>query len=216
MGREEDTVQEQYHGVHDSFHEASRHGYVRVYLYFFLFGLIAALLGVWAMLQNDTTSIPAAIARTNWPTPPDPTKLQTCNDMNKFHALFSILCFAQAAVMFGLALMLWKFNGCCCWIFTIVFVIGYTFIMLAETAVLVMAILWTWNNAASSYCLQYVPSFYNNSLIFLEVTCGVLGFQALFGTFFVIYYGLCTATREAGSHLVTRDADDREPLVVHH
>jgi hypothetical protein len=60
-------------------------------LYFFLFGLIAALLGVWAMLQNDTTSIPAAIARTNWPTPPDPTKLQTCNDMNKFHALFSIL-----------------------------------------------------------------------------------------------------------------------------
>jgi hypothetical protein len=64
--------------------------------------------------------------------------------------------------------------------------------------------------------LQYVPSFYNNSLIFLEVTCGVLGFQALFGTFFVIYYGLCTATREAGSHLVTRDADDREPLVVHH
>jgi hypothetical protein len=29
MGREEDTVQEQYHGVHDSFHEASRHGYVR-------------------------------------------------------------------------------------------------------------------------------------------------------------------------------------------
>jgi len=228
-------VQERYEGRHDSFHEASRHGYIRcvgkiseyrfhlvfppslslcararpcvgrlnlcsqcyiclsspsllppplppfrVYLYFFLFGFIAALLGVWAMLQNDTTSIPAAIAKTDWPTPPDPTKLQSCNDMNKFHALLSILyaphrmranpkvvmrigdstlnsiivfggvcvvtslsglqcrCFAQAAVMIGLALMLWKFNGCCCWIFTIVFVIGYTFIMLAETAILVM------------------------------------------------------------------------------
>ena len=63
---------------------------------------------------------------------------------------------------------------------------------------------------------KYVPSFYNNSLLFLEVTCGVLGFQALFGTFFVIYYGLCTATREAGSHLVSRDPDDHEPLVAHH
>jgi hypothetical protein len=40
----------------------------------------------------------------------------------------------------------------------------------------------------------------------------VLGFQALFGTIFIIYYGLCTATREAGAQLVATDPD-AEPLV---
>ena len=62
-----------------------------VYLYFFLFGFIAALLGVWAMMQADTTSIPAALKRTDWPSPPDPTKLQQCGDMNTFHKLLMLL-----------------------------------------------------------------------------------------------------------------------------
>jgi hypothetical protein len=43
---------------------------------------------------------------------------------------------------------------------------------------------------------------------------GVLGFQAVFGTLFIIYYGLCTAAREAGSHLVTRDVEDTESLLT--
>lgn len=62
---------------------------------------------------------------------------------------------------------------------------------------------------------KYVSEWHSKSVFFLEVVIGVIGFQALFGTFFVIYFGLCTATREAGSHLVSRDADDHdsEPLV---
>ena len=55
-----------------------------------------------------------------------------------------------------------------CWVFTIVFVIMYTFVMLAETAILTLAILWTWNGSVAPYCQKYVPDFYKRSLLFLE------------------------------------------------
>jgi hypothetical protein len=42
-------------------------------------------------MQADTTSIPAALKRTDWPSPPDPTKLQQCGDMNTFHKLLMLL-----------------------------------------------------------------------------------------------------------------------------
>lgn len=42
---------------------------------------------------------------------------------------------------------------------------------------------------------------------------GVFGFQLIFGTLFIIYYGIFTANAEAGSLLVTTSPEESESLV---
>ncbi len=63
----------------------------------------------------------------------------------------------------------------------------YTFVMLAETAILTLAILWTWNGSVAPYCQKYVPDFYNRSLLFLEGLFSCSEFVEHLHSLFLLY-----------------------------
>ena len=58
-----------------------------------------------------------------------------------------------------------------------------------------------------------MPALYQSTNMYLFVVMGLVAFQLVVGTFFLVYFGLATATREAGSHLVYRNPEDTQPLV---
>ena len=64
----------------------------RIYLYFFLFGVIAFGVGAWAVVSQDPNAMAAAEAASkSGPNPLDPSQLAQCNQINKFLSLFSLV-----------------------------------------------------------------------------------------------------------------------------
>lgn len=139
-----------------------------------------------------------------------------CSPMVLFIYLFAGLCLLQVAVNLVLGFSLYKLSEC---LLAGVFLslLGVHFlVILGQMAILALGALWTFGDSMG-FCEATYNHFFHNVSLYIMGTGAVLFLQALFGTLFLVLWGLKDAIMDAVALIEEAPSDPTaQPKITDH